>query len=34
MDRARPFVVESWPMGRYFFFGFFYFPCLAAEGTG
>jgi len=27
-------MLESLPMMRRFFFGFFYFPCLLAEGTG
>jgi hypothetical protein len=34
MDTVSPFVFESCAMSRYFFFGFFYFPCLLAEGTG
>jgi len=27
-------MLESASMGRFFFFGFFYFPCLLADGTG
>jgi len=27
-------MLESLHMTRRFFFGFFYFPCLLAEGTG
>jgi len=27
-------MLESGHMTRRFFFGFFYFPCLLAEGTG
>jgi hypothetical protein len=34
VDKPRGFVIESQAMGRFFFFAFFYFPCLLAEGTG
>jgi hypothetical protein len=34
VDKAATFVLESTAMSRYFFFEFFYFPCLLAEGTG
>jgi hypothetical protein len=27
-------VLQSGSMSRFFFFGFFYFPCLLADGTG
>jgi hypothetical protein len=34
VDSLTAFVVESPAMTRRFFFGFFYFPCPLAEGTG
>jgi hypothetical protein len=34
VDRGAWFVIEWRAMSRFFFFGFFYFPCLLAEGTG
>jgi hypothetical protein len=34
VDSGSRFVIECRAMSRYFFFGFFYFPCLLAEGTG
>jgi hypothetical protein len=38
VDKPERFVIESQAMGPHFsylfFFGFFYFPCLLADGTG
>jgi hypothetical protein len=34
VDRAIAFMLESGAMSRTFFFGFLYFLCLLAEGTG
>jgi hypothetical protein len=34
VDSAAAFMFECRAMSRYFFFGFVYFPCLLAEGTG
>jgi hypothetical protein len=34
VDIPAAFMLESWPMRRWYgFFGFFFFPCLLAEGT-
>jgi hypothetical protein len=34
VDTPAGFMFESPAMSRYFFGFFFYFPCLAADGTG
>jgi hypothetical protein len=34
VDSGSRFVIEWRAMGRFYFFAFFYFPCLLAEGTG
>jgi hypothetical protein len=34
IDKAVVSVIQSFPMQRWFFGFFFYFPCLLADGTG